>query len=289
MRIMSHCIMITTWDEYHLSLMGITENPWLLFIGNPKKKRQDSQADFVIKLSWQSQPSTIPTWGLSSEKCDAPPVGHLSRTSQLQKNCVCFMRFPCWQLHHPWFPPTLPRRFPALPRHILVGGAITISKKLKVNGKDDIPYIIEKKKCLKPPTSILPWCSHVFSMISQAPWFFFQPFICHDPCSCCRSCCRLCGATAPSASRSAALWPPLWPRLSPRGSRRTSERAATSGGLTLLPNILYKARNLGDISWKCFWKFMEVWMMMKNGPYPLVNFHILVWKDPPCWMGKSTN
>jgi len=28
-------------------------------------------------------------------------------------------------------------------------------KNMKVNGKDDIPYIMEnKKKCLKPPTSI---------------------------------------------------------------------------------------------------------------------------------------
>ena len=36
---------------------------------------------------------------------------------------------------------------------ILVGGAITILKIMKVNGKDDIPYIMEKK-CSKPPTSI---------------------------------------------------------------------------------------------------------------------------------------
>jgi len=26
-------------------------------------------------------------------------------------------------------------------------------KNMKVNGKDDIPYIMEHKKCLKPPTS----------------------------------------------------------------------------------------------------------------------------------------
>ena len=36
----------------------------------------------------------------------------------------------------------------------LLGGAITILKNIRglVNGKDDIPYIMEKKKCLKPPT-----------------------------------------------------------------------------------------------------------------------------------------
>jgi hypothetical protein len=34
----------------------------------------------------------------------------------------------------------------------LVGGAITILKNMKVNGKDDIPYIMENKTCLKPPT-----------------------------------------------------------------------------------------------------------------------------------------
>jgi hypothetical protein len=37
----------------------------------------------------------------------------------------------------------------------VVGGAITILKIMKVNGKDDIPYMkwkIIKKKCLKPPT-----------------------------------------------------------------------------------------------------------------------------------------
>jgi hypothetical protein len=37
--------------------------------------------------------------------------------------------------------------------YILVGGAITILKNMKVNGKDDIPYIMENKKCSKPPTS----------------------------------------------------------------------------------------------------------------------------------------
>ena len=38
--------------------------------------------------------------------------------------------------------------------NILVGGAITILKNMKVNGKDDISYIMENKTCLKPPTSI---------------------------------------------------------------------------------------------------------------------------------------
>jgi hypothetical protein len=38
-------------------------------------------------------------------------------------------------------------------RYELVGGAITILKNMKANGKDDIPYIMENKKCLKPPTS----------------------------------------------------------------------------------------------------------------------------------------
>ena len=38
------------------------------------------------------------------------------------------------------------------PLFILVGGAITILKNTKVNGKDDIPYIMEHKKCLQPPT-----------------------------------------------------------------------------------------------------------------------------------------
>ena len=35
----------------------------------------------------------------------------------------------------------------------LVGGAITILKNMKVNGKDDIPYIMENTKCSKLPTS----------------------------------------------------------------------------------------------------------------------------------------
>ena len=39
----------------------------------------------------------------------------------------------------------------------LAGGKPTPLKKyMKVNGKDDIPYIMENKKCLKPPTS---YCS----------------------------------------------------------------------------------------------------------------------------------
>jgi hypothetical protein len=45
------------------------------------------------------------------------------------------------------------------PLFILVGGAITILKNTKVNGKDDIPYIMENKKCLKPPTSL--FCFHI--------------------------------------------------------------------------------------------------------------------------------
>ena len=35
----------------------------------------------------------------------------------------------------------------------LVGGCQTILKNMKVNVKDDIPYIMDNKKCLKPPTS----------------------------------------------------------------------------------------------------------------------------------------
>ena len=34
---------------------------------------------------------------------------------------------------------------------------LTILKTMKVNGKDDIPYIMENKKCLKPPTRIYIW------------------------------------------------------------------------------------------------------------------------------------
>ena len=33
--------------------------------------------------------------------------------------------------------------------------ALTILKNMKVNGKDDILYEMENKKCLKPPTSLL--------------------------------------------------------------------------------------------------------------------------------------
>ena len=32
---------------------------------------------------------------------------------------------------------------------------LTILKNIKVNGKDDIPYSMENKRCLKPPTSII--------------------------------------------------------------------------------------------------------------------------------------
>ena len=36
----------------------------------------------------------------------------------------------------------------------LVGGSNHLEKYEFVNGKDDIPYIMENKKCSKPPTSI---------------------------------------------------------------------------------------------------------------------------------------
>ena len=32
---------------------------------------------------------------------------------------------------------------------------LTILKNIKVNGKDDIPYSMENRRCLKPPTSII--------------------------------------------------------------------------------------------------------------------------------------
>ena len=38
----------------------------------------------------------------------------------------------------------------------LVGDDLTILKNMKVNGKDDIPYMKWKKTCLKPPTSNIP-------------------------------------------------------------------------------------------------------------------------------------
>jgi len=36
----------------------------------------------------------------------------------------------------------------------LVGGAITILKNMKVNGKDDIPYIMENKKLIETTNQI---------------------------------------------------------------------------------------------------------------------------------------
>ena len=38
---------------------------------------------------------------------------------------------------------------------MLVGGAITILKNMKVNGKDYPKYIMENKKKLKPPASTI--------------------------------------------------------------------------------------------------------------------------------------
>ena len=49
----------------------------------------------------------------------------------------------------------------------LVGGWPTPLKNTKVNGKDDIPYIMENKKCLKPPTS---WCFLIFPGLLTNSW-----------------------------------------------------------------------------------------------------------------------
>jgi hypothetical protein len=50
-------------------------------------------------------------------------------------------------------------------RLFLVGGAITILKNMKVNRKDDIPYMKwTNKKCSKPPTRFVGLCSpHEYS------------------------------------------------------------------------------------------------------------------------------
>ena len=53
-------------------------------------------------------------------------------------------------------------------------GQTTILKNMKyefVNGKDDIPCIVENKKCLKPPTSIRLETKQDFQELwSLAPW-----------------------------------------------------------------------------------------------------------------------
>ena len=38
---------------------------------------------------------------------------------------------------------------------------------MKVNGKDDIPYIMENKKCLKPPTSKISWNNTILRSTSS--------------------------------------------------------------------------------------------------------------------------
>ena len=54
---------------------------------------------------------------------------------------------------------------------ILVGGAITILKNMKVNGKDDIPYMKWKiiHSCLKPPTRCI-FRSHMLMQYYNIYW-----------------------------------------------------------------------------------------------------------------------
>jgi hypothetical protein len=49
--------------------------------------------------------------------------------------------------------------------YILVGGAITILKNMKVDGKDYPISEMENKTCLKPPTSILYIYIHIYIIV----------------------------------------------------------------------------------------------------------------------------
>ena len=71
-------------------------------------------------------------------------AGHVRRLSSVRRILSIYWRSPKWR---GWL------------NLDLVGGWPTPLKNMKVNGKDDIPYIMENKKCLKPPTSDdrIPW------------------------------------------------------------------------------------------------------------------------------------
>jgi hypothetical protein len=58
----------------------------------------------------------------------------------------------------------------------LVGG-LTILKNMKVNGKDDIPHIMENKKCLKPPTSTISWYIQFHRIFHYKPSILGTPFM----------------------------------------------------------------------------------------------------------------
>ena len=62
---------------------------------------------------------------------------------------------------------------------VLVGGAITSLKNMKVNGKDDIPYTMENKKCLKPPTRLV----YYVAVVALGFGMFWFTDVC---CSCSR-------------------------------------------------------------------------------------------------------
>ena len=51
--------------------------------------------------------------------------------------------------------------------YILVDGIPTPLKNMKVNGKDDIPYIMENKKCSKPSTGYNTCISTHFNQYNQ--------------------------------------------------------------------------------------------------------------------------
>ena len=103
-------------------------------------------------MTWQ-------TWGSNGFVIYISPWQHF-----FQIQTACFFRVTCTAIatvstvsvdfceREPgwvkWVHPGGPSWF------IMVGGWPTPLKNMKVNGKDDIPYIMENTKCLKPPASL---------------------------------------------------------------------------------------------------------------------------------------
>ena len=87
---------------------------------------------------------------------------------------------------------------------------LTIWKNMKVNGKDDIPYIMEKRRCLKPPTS------HVSSTVAWRHTVPSMPFFriaskaqCIPPFSC-SPFARKSNSSRVGPAQHVALIPGMW-------------------------------------------------------------------------------
>ena len=136
--------LVISWSKTHISKIYIYNKAWFTYYNSPK----------VTK-------SVKPECYFDDDSPDFCPRFHhlLDLWPQLWPFLFRMKAFPSCKTQRELGAATKWQNY-SMNTSFLVGGWPTPLKNMKFNGKDDIPYIMENKKCSKPPTSfpLNRWC-----------------------------------------------------------------------------------------------------------------------------------